>query len=135
MKSTFFALTALATVAAAAMDGVMVFSVGKRDALYQPIMDGMRLRRDGIPCPDQNYCDTNVSCGAGEQAICDATAQVCTCKITNGAAACAASGAQAVTWYTDSRGDVCCARPCDPSQGKANCHEANQIQNEKPDCN
>ncbi|KAM3420490.1 hypothetical protein BST61_g3758 [Cercospora zeina] len=119
MKSTFFAITALATFAAAvSMDGSAFHSIGKRDAMYQPMMGGMRLRRapqGGIQCPDQNYCDVNVDCGSGEQPICDPTQKVCNCKITNGAAACAAAGLDPDTWYTDKDGNVCCGGTCAPS--------------------
>ncbi|GIZ44408.1 hypothetical protein CKM354_000760600 [Cercospora kikuchii] len=132
MKSPVFAIAALATLTAA-MEGSMFVAVHKRDVGFSPMNLGI-FAKDGISCVDQNFCDTQTSCGVGEQSICDAKSKQCTCKITNGGAACDAAGGDGSSWYTDSKGNVCCGFPCDPKDGDPKCKDANTANQEKADC-
>ncbi|KXT10396.1 hypothetical protein AC579_7849 [Pseudocercospora musae] len=82
---------------------------------------------------NQNFADRRLHCGVGGQVICDPSTGKYHCKITNGDAACQDSGGVAGTWYTDSKGNICCQWSCS-TPGKNGCEDANASNQKKEDC-
>ncbi|KAF7185277.1 hypothetical protein HII31_13552, partial [Pseudocercospora fuligena] len=143
MKSAIIAIAALVSLASAtaSIDGIQfkamqpalvprsenaAFQIrGKLKSSLQKL-----FRRD---C-DQNTGETTLSCGPGQQVICNHQTGRYECKITNGGAACEAAGGMGSNWYTDSQGNTCCPFPCS-QEGVDGCEDANKGNQEKKDCN
>ncbi|EGP89227.1 uncharacterized protein MYCGRDRAFT_103900 [Zymoseptoria tritici IPO323] len=120
MKSVIFAIATLATLAAATADSLVVRHVVSDEFAHMKFRSVHRRMPQEL---DQNSCETNWDCGTGQQVI--YKDGQCTCKITNGGAACAAAGGDGNTWYTDAEGHTCCPFGGSPPP---------ELQNAKPLC-